>query len=67
MKRLLIPKIGKGLSYLFGTATESDLNAVHSSVSRLTKSQQEIDHVVDDNMLIIHITRVGMSEKRSFE
>ena len=28
MKRSLIPIIGKGLNYLFGTATESDLNTI---------------------------------------
>ena len=28
MKRSLIPIIGKGLSYLFGTATESDFNTI---------------------------------------
>ena len=31
--------IGKDLSYLFVTATEFDLNTIHSSVSRLAKSQ----------------------------
>ena len=35
MKRSPIPKIGKGHSYLFGTATESDLNTIHPGVSRL--------------------------------
>ena len=39
MKRSLISVIGKDLSYLFGTATESDLNTIHSSVSILAKSQ----------------------------
>ena len=37
VKTSLIPIIGKGLSYLFGTATESDLNTIHSSVSRLER------------------------------
>ena len=47
MKKSLIPIIGEGLSYLFATATESDLNTLCSSVSRLAKSQEEIAHVVD--------------------
>ena len=58
MKRSLIPIIGKGLNYLFGTATESDLKTTHSSVSRLAKSQEEIAHVVDENISIINTTRV---------
>ena len=64
MKRSLIAVLGKGLSYLFGTATESDLNTICSSVSRLKKSQEEIAHVVDENILEINITRVEMSENR---
>ena len=39
MKRSLIPILGKGLNYLFGTATGSDLSTICSSVSRLAKSQ----------------------------
>ena len=62
MKRSLIPIIGKGFSYLFGTATESDLNTICSSVSRLAKSQEEITHIVDANISVINVTRVEMSE-----
>ena len=64
IKRSLIPIIDKGLNYLFGTATESDLNTMCSSISRLTKSQEEIAHVVDENILVITITRVEVSENR---
>ena len=60
MTKSLIPIIGKGLSYLFETATESDLNTLCSSVSRLAKSQEEIAHVVDENISVINITRVEM-------
>ena len=62
-KGTLIPIIGKGLGYLFGTAAESNLNTIHSNVSRLVKTQVEITHVVDENILVINITRVEMSEK----
>ena len=64
MKRTLIPIIGKGLSYLFGTAAESDLNTTCSSVSRLAKSQEEMAHVVYKNISVINITRVEMSENK---
>ena len=64
MTRLQIPKVGRGLSYLFGTSTEADLTILHSSVSRLANSQEEITHVVDKNILVINITRVEMSENR---
>ena len=64
LKRSLIPIIGTGLSYLSGTATKSDLNVICSCVSRLVKSQEEIAPVVDENTLLINITRVEMSENR---
>ena len=51
-KRSLIPIIGNGLNYLFGTATESDFNTICSSVSRLAKYQEEIAHVVDENISV---------------
>ena len=35
MKSSLIPILGNSLSYLLGTATESDLNTICSSVTRL--------------------------------
>ena len=60
MKRSLIPIIGNGLSYLFGTTTEFDLNTMCSSLSRLAKSQEEIAHVVDENISVINITTVEM-------
>ena len=39
MKRSLIPIIRKGLGYLFIPVTESDLNTIHPSVSRLAESK----------------------------
>ena len=60
MKRSPIPIIGKSLSYLFGTGTESDLNTICSSFSRLAKSQEEVAHVVDENIFVINITIVEM-------
>ena len=56
-KKSLIPIIGRGLNYLFGIATESDLNTIHSSIDRLTKRQEDIAHVVDENILVINITK----------
>ena len=64
MKSYLISIIGKGLSYLMRTTTESDLNPICSGVSRLAKSEEEIAHVVDENISVINIIRVEMSEYR---
>ena len=40
------------------------MNIICSGVSRLAKSQEEIAHVVDENISVINITRVEMSENR---
>ena len=64
MKRSLISKVGKGLSYLFGTATESDLKTICSNIIRLAKSQEDIGHVIDEKVLEINIIRVERSENR---
>ena len=40
------------------------MKTICSSVSRLAKNQEEIAHVVDENILVINITRVEMSGNR---
>ena len=62
IKRSLIPMTGKGLSYLFGTATDAYSNTICSSVSRLAESQEEIAHVVDENVSVINIMRVKIQK-----
>ena len=37
---------------------------MHSSVSRLAKSREEITNVVDENISVTNITRIEMSENR---
>ena len=56
MKRSLISIIGKGLSYIFGTATESHLNTIYSCVSMVARCQEEIAHVVDEKISVINVT-----------
>ena len=64
IQRSLIPIIGKGLSFLFGTATESDLKVIHNNINKLAKNQEEMAHVIDENISVINITRVEMSQNR---
>ena len=40
------------------------LNTIYSSISRLAKSQEEIAHVGDENVSVINISKVEMSENR---
>ena len=42
IQRSLIPFIGKGLRFLFGTATEADLKVIHNNIDKLAKNQEEM-------------------------
>ena len=64
IQRSLIPIIGKGLSFLFGTATEADLKVIHNNIYKLAKNEEEMAHVIDENISVINITRVEMSQNR---
>ena len=54
----LILLIRKGLSYLFGTATHSDLRKIWINVDRLANNPKEIAHVVYESILIIIVPQV---------
>ena len=64
IQRLLIPITGKGLSFLFGTATEADLKVIHNNIDKLVNNQEEMANVIDENISVINITRVEMSQNR---
>ena len=64
VKRSLIPIIGKGPNFLFGTATESDLKTIPNNVKRLAKNQEKMAHIIDENISVINVTRVELSENR---
>ena len=64
IQRSLIPIIGKVLSFLFGTATEADLKVICNNIDKLAKYQEEMAHVIDENISVINITRVEMSQNR---
>ena len=63
IQRSLIPIIAKGLSFLFGTATEADLKVIQNNIDKLGKNQEEMAHVIDENISVINI-RVEMSQNR---
>ena len=64
IQRSLISIIGKSLSFLFGTATEADLKVIHNNIDKLAKNQEEMAHVIDENISVINITMVEMSQNR---
>ena len=64
IQRSLIPNIGKGLNFLFDTATETDLKVICNNIDKLVNNQEEMAHVIDENIPVINITRVEMSQNR---
>ena len=63
VQRSLIPIIGTGLNFLFGTITESDLKTICNNVDKLAKNQ-EVAQIIDEDISVINVTRVEMSENR---
>ena len=64
VQRSLICIIGKGLHFLFDTPTESNLKTIHNNVDRLAKNQEEMAHIIEENISVINVTRVEMSENK---
>lgn len=63
-KRSVLPIVGKALSFLFGTVSESELKTVRKSVKTLSDNQQEIIHVLEDSISVLNLSRVEISENR---
>ena len=63
-KRSLLPFVGKALHFLFGSVSDSDLEAVHRGVRILTENQKSMAHVVRESLSIINVSRVQISENR---
>lgn len=62
-KRSLLP-FGGLFSFLFGTASDKDLNAIRSSVTQLAKSQRSMLHIMEHNLSIINATRLELAQNR---
>ena len=63
-KRSLIPIVGKALSFLFGTVSESDLASINRNIGNLAKNQKRISHVVSESLTLLNETRVHVIQNR---
>ena len=52
-KRSLIPIVGKALSFLFGTLSESDLSAIKNNIRSLARNQDTLRHVVNASLTVL--------------
>jgi hypothetical protein len=63
-KRSLLPFIGSAASFLFGLASEEDLESIRSGVRNLAKNQAGISHVLETSLTLLNVSRVQISENR---
>ncbi|CAC5410708.1 unnamed protein product [Mytilus coruscus] len=63
-KRSLFPIIGKALSFLFGTVSDSDLSKIRRNIKTLAQNQDAIRHIVQDGLTILNTTQTHVSENR---
>ena len=63
-KRSWFPFMGNIVSHLFGTVTSDQLNHVQKKLQELSQSQEDINHVIQDSISLINITRLELQENR---
>lgn len=63
-KRSVLPIIGKAMNFLFGTITESDLSSIKNNIRTLSENQKQISHVLAENLSILNVTRLEVSQNR---
>jgi len=63
-KRAAIPIIGKMMNFLFGTLTEEDVSSIKNNIRVLAENQNKISHVLSENLSILNVTRIEVSQNR---
>ena len=63
-RRSLLPFVGSALKFLFGSATEKDIDEVKHNVVQLRENQKTIIHVIEHSISIINMTRHEVSKNR---
>ena len=63
-KRSILPIVGKALSVLFGTVSESDLDAIQTNVQKLAANQKDIVHVLEQSLSILNVSKLQIKENR---
>ncbi len=56
MKRALFDGVGQGLKWLFGVATNSDLMAINDQVESLTRTQEDVVHLMSRQASLVNET-----------
>ena len=64
MKRSILPFLGDALSWLTGTATTKDVNAIKSRINQLISTQQDQQETLVYMILILNVTRYATQVNR---
>ncbi|VDI11744.1 Hypothetical predicted protein [Mytilus galloprovincialis] len=64
VQNLVRALIGKALSFLFGTVSDSDLSKIRRNIKTLAQNQDAIRHSVQDWLTILITTQTHVSENR---
>ena len=56
--------MGNALSYIFGVTSEDDLRVISRALGRLTNTQGQLLHVIEDSISVINVTRHAVSDNR---
>lgn len=60
----MLPIIGKAMRFLFGTLSEEDIGSIKSNIRVLAENQNKISHVLTENLSILNVTRIEVSQNR---
>ena len=63
-RRSVLPVVGKIMSFLFGTISESDLEDIRRALNELSKNQLDIVHMLEEQMSILNVSRAQIAENR---
>ena len=65
-KRSLIPIVGKALSFLFGTLSESDIETIQKNINTLAENQKHITHVLSESFGYEIVSRSNSRKQKKY-
>ena len=63
-KRVLIPIVGKALSFLFGLISSENLESIQNNINKLAENQKHITHVLSESLSVMKLSQGQITENR---
>ena len=64
-RRSLFPMVGRIMSFMFGTISQAEIDDVRNGINQLSRNQQSIIHVLDEQISILNVSRTQIAENRN--